>query len=152
MAKSEKPTPAGKTILIVDDELGLLEVLEFILTDAGYTVVSALNGQDALARLEKTKPDLAILDFMMPILDGGSLIKAIRSNERLQAMPIILASALPEQTVRQRCAGFDTFLRKPYQTEQLMQEISRLIDHSASSTSESAPGRQPPGKKRRPKN
>ncbi|MFZ2061535.1 MAG: response regulator, partial [Candidatus Binatus sp.] len=129
MEKSKKAGPAGKTILIVDDEFGVLEVLEFILSDAGYRVVSALNGQEAIARLEETRPDLAIVDFMMPILDGNEVIKAIRSDKRLRNMPIILASALPEKTIRERCDGYTTFLRKPYRTEQLMEEISKLFDH-----------------------
>ncbi|MFZ1889956.1 MAG: response regulator [Candidatus Binataceae bacterium] len=127
MENSQKASLAGKTILIVDDEFGVLEVLEFILSDAGYTVVSAVNGQDALARLEDTTPDLVIVDFMMPILDGNGVIKAIRSDDKLRNVPIILASALPEQTIRQRCEGYNTFLRKPYRTEQLMEEISKLI-------------------------
>ena len=122
------------SILIVDDEFGVLEVLEFILNDAGFKVVSAVNGQEALARLEETRPDLAIVDFMMPILDGNAVIKAIRSDNRLRDIPIILVSALPEKTIRERCDGYDTFLRKPYKTEQLMEEISKLIDHSASNS------------------
>ncbi len=130
MEKSQKTSPAGKTILIADDEFGVLEVLEFILSDAGYTVVSAVNGQDALVRLEETTPDLVIVDFMMPILDGNGVIKAIRSDDKLRDIPIILASALPEQTIRRRCDGYDTFLRKPYRTEQLMEEISKLIAQS----------------------
>ena len=134
MEKRKKADPAGKTILIVDDEFGVLEVLEFILSDAGFTVVSALNGQEALARLEKTRPDLAIVDFMMPILDGNAVIKAIRSDKRLRDIPIILASALPEKTIRERCDGYNTFLRKPYKTEELIEEISKLIDHSRSNS------------------
>jgi two-component system, chemotaxis family, chemotaxis protein CheY len=134
MEKIKKAGPAGRTILIVDDEIGVLEVLEFILSDAGFTVVSALNGQEALARLEETRPDLAIVDFMMPILDGNGVIKAIRSDKQLRDIPIILASALPEKTVRERCDGYTTFLRKPYKTEQLMEEISKLLDHSPGKT------------------
>jgi len=132
MEKRQKAGLPGKTILIVDDEFGVLEVLEFILSDAGFTVVSALNGQDALARLEETTPDLAIVDFMMPILDGSEVIKAIRSDKRVRDIPIILASALPEKTIRERCDGYTAFLRKPYKTEQLMEEISKLLDHSTS--------------------
>jgi CheY-like chemotaxis protein len=131
MENSQKAGPAGKTILIVDDEFGVLEVLEFILSDAGFTVVSAINGREALTRLAETSPDLVIVDFMMPILDGNAVIKAIRSDDRLRDIPIILASALPEKTIRERCDGYTTFLRKPYKTEQLMEEISRLLDHSA---------------------
>ena len=134
MGKSKKVGPAGKTILIVDDEFGVLEVLEFILIDAGFKVVSALNGQEALARLEETRPDLAIVDFMMPILDGNGVIKAIRSDNRLRDIPIILASALPEKTIRERCDGYTTFLRKHYKTEQLLEEIYKLLDRSSSNS------------------
>src|ERR1700733_7876490 len=134
MGKSKKVGPAGKTILIVDDEFGVLEVLEFILIDAGFEVVSALNGQEALARLEETRPDLAIVDFMMPILDGNGGIKGIRSDNQLPDIPIIFASALPEKTIRERCDGYTTFLRKPYKTEQLMEEIYKLLDHSSSNS------------------
>jgi CheY-like chemotaxis protein len=129
MEKSKKTGPAGKTILIVDDEFGVLEVLEFILSDAGFNVVSALNGQEAVALLKENRPDLAIVDFMMPILDGNGVIQAIRADKRLRKIPIILASALPEKTIRERCDGYTTFLRKPYKTEQLMEEISNLLDH-----------------------
>jgi CheY-like chemotaxis protein len=127
MAKS-KAGPAKKTILIVDDEFGILEVLESILSDAGFTVISAMNGQEALTRLQKTVPDLVILDFMMPLLDGAGVIKAMRGDKRLRAVPVLLASALPEKTISERCNGYNVFLRKPYKTEQLMEEISRLLD------------------------
>ena len=134
METRKKAGPAGKTILIVDDEFGVLEVLGFILSDAGFQVVSALNGQEALARLEENRPDLAIVDFMMPILDGNEVIKAIRSDNRLRDIPIILVSGLPEKTIRERCGGYTSFLRKPYKTEQLMEEISKLLDRSTSNS------------------
>lgn len=130
MAK-KKAGPAKKTILIVDDEFGILEVLESILSDAGFTVISAINGQEALARLQKTVPDLVILDFMMPLLDGAGVIKAMRADKRLRAVPVLLASALPEKTIADRCNGYNVFLRKPYKTERLMEEIARLLGRSA---------------------
>ena len=128
MEKSLNSGPAGKTILIVDDEFGILEVLEFILRDEGFAVKSALNGQDALARLEEGAPDLVILDYMMPILDGTGVIKAMRANHKYSAIPIILTSALHETTIRKRCDGYQVFLRKPYKTERLLEEISRLLN------------------------
>jgi CheY-like chemotaxis protein len=131
MEKSANSKPARRTILIVDDEFGILEVLEFILSDAGFTVMSALNGQEALKLLEVTKPDLVIVDFMMPILDGDGVIKAMRTDDRLRDIPVILASALPEQVIRERCDGFNAFLRKPFKTERLLGEISRLLDSPA---------------------
>jgi CheY-like chemotaxis protein len=129
MAK-KKLRAAEKRILIVDDEFGILEVLESILSDAGYTVISAINGQEALARLKDTVPDLVILDFMMPLLDGAGVIKAMRADKRLRAVPVLLTSALPEKTIRERCNGYNVFLRKPYKTKRMMEEISRLLGGS----------------------
>jgi CheY-like chemotaxis protein len=120
----------GKTILIVDDELGIVEVLEFLLSDAGFSVKSALNGQDALAALEEGIPDLVILDYMMPILDGLAVIAAMRSNQKYSDIPVILTSALDEVAIRKRSDGFQAFLRKPYKTERLLEEISRLLNHT----------------------
>jgi len=133
MEKS-KAGPAKKTILIVDDEFGILEVLESILKDAGFNVLSALNGQDALVHLQKTVPDLVIVDYMMPLLDGAGVIRAMRADDRLSAVPVILASALPEKSISERCTGYNIFLRKPFKTERLMEEVFRLIDRSSSSS------------------
>jgi len=127
MQKNDSDSPAGRTVLIVDDEFGVLEVLEFILQDAGFKVVSAVNGQDALVRLKETKPDLVIVDLMMPILDGIGVIQSIRSDDGLRNIPIILVSALPESTVSQRSQAYNAFLRKPYKTEDLMREIAILL-------------------------
>jgi CheY-like chemotaxis protein len=137
MEKSLKACAAKKTILIVDDEFGILEVLESILSDAGFKVISAINGQDALARLQETMPDLVIVDFMMPLLDGAGVIKAMRANEKFSAVPVILASALPEKAIIERCAGYQAFVRKPYKTERLMEEVSRLLDGPSSSSASS---------------
>jgi CheY-like chemotaxis protein len=126
MAK-KKAGPAKKTILVVDDEFGILEVLEAILSDVGFKVISAMNGQEAMALLQEEVPDLVIVDFMMPLLDGAGVIKAMRADGRLGRVPVLLASALPEQTISERCTGYDAFLRKPYKTERLMEEISRLL-------------------------
>ena len=116
-----------KTILIVDDEFGILEVLESILGDAGFAVVSAINGQDALARLQKTEPDLVIVDFMMPVLDGAGVIKAMRADEKFRNTRDP-HERTAQKTINEHCDGYDVFLRKPYKTERLMEEISRLLD------------------------
>jgi len=134
MEKSLKACAAKKTILIVDDEFGILEVLESILSDAGFKVISAINGQDALTRLRETMPDLVIVDFMMPLLDGAGVIKAMRADEKFSAVPVIVASALPEKAISERCVGYQAFVRKPFKTERLMEEISRLLDRASSSS------------------
>jgi CheY-like chemotaxis protein len=127
MGKVLDSKTASKTILIVDDEFGVLEVLEFFLSDLGFNVSSALNGHDALERLNEVKPDLIILDFMMPVLDGAGVLKALAKSEGTNAIPVILTSALPEATIKQRCSGYDVFLRKPYKTQNLLQAIDTIL-------------------------
>jgi CheY-like chemotaxis protein len=127
MDKSPDSKPNGNAILIVDDEVGVLEVVEFILIDLGYTVFSALNGRDALARLAESLPDLILLDFMMPIMDGAAFLKSIRADPKYRDIPVILTSALPEQTIKSKCPGYNLFLRKPYKFENLIQGINSLL-------------------------
>ena len=131
MEKSPDSKPARTTILVVDDEFGILEVLEYILADAGYSVISALNGQDALARLKETTPDLIVMDYMMPVMDGAALLKALHADSRYCSIPVVLSSALSEASIREHCHGYDAFLRKPYKTEILIDTISRLIGRRA---------------------
>ena len=71
-----------QTVLIVDDEFGVAEVLQSILEDEGYRAVTAINGKQGLARLAEVTPDLVMLDYMMPILDGTKTLEAIRQQER----------------------------------------------------------------------
>jgi CheY-like chemotaxis protein len=117
----------GKTVLIVDDELGIVEVLEFILSDAGYVVASALNGEEALAQLKQISPDVVVLDLMMPIMSGAEVLKAIRHDSRYSETPVILTSALPEDTVRTRCRDYNLFVRKPFKSQQMLDAIARII-------------------------
>jgi CheY-like chemotaxis protein len=119
--------PAGTTILVVDDEFGVLEVLEFFLTDVGYSVLTALNGRDALARLKQARPDVIVLDIMMPVMDGAAVLKALAADPEYRSIPVIVTSALPEETVKQRCTGYSLFLRKPYKTEPLLEAIESLL-------------------------
>lgn len=128
MEKRLDSKPAGETILIADDEFGVLEVLEFILSDLGYRVVTALNGRDALVRVKEAHPQLIVLDFMMPVMDGPGVLKALAENPEFRSIPVIVTSALPEETVKERCSGYSVFLRKPYKTEPLLEAISTLLN------------------------
>jgi CheY-like chemotaxis protein len=127
MEKALDSKTAGKTILIVDDEFGVLEVLEFFLTDLGFNVITALNGHDGLARLDEAKPDLIILDYMMPILDGAGVLHALARRDGAGAIPVILTSALSEDSIRQRCSGYLVFLRKPFKMEDLLSAIDNIL-------------------------
>jgi CheY-like chemotaxis protein len=116
-----------KTILVVDDELANAEVLSIILAEEGYRVFCASNGRQGLDRVEEVHPDLVVLDFMMPLMDGGEMGKALRAGERTRHIKIVMNSSLPEEVVREHFDAYDHFLRKPYNIDEALTSIARLL-------------------------
>src|SRR5690349_11006997 len=100
-----------KRILIVEDEFGIAEALNDILTEEGHEVTLAYNGRDGLAQAGSLHPDLIILDLMMPIMDGRAMLRAVRADLALTDIPVLIMSAVPESIARRDC-DFDAFLQK----------------------------------------
>lgn len=119
-----------RTVLVVDDEFGTVEVLVAALEDAGYRVLTAANGRRALERLEENKPDLVVSDFMMPLMDGAALVQAMRANPEYQHIPVIMMSAAPEAALRRHLDGYAAFLRKPFRVHALLQIIASIFDRA----------------------
>jgi CheY-like chemotaxis protein len=118
---------AVQTILVVDDELGSIEVVTTSLEDEGYRVLSAANGRHGLEKLAEGQVDLAVIDFMMPLLDGAGLGRAMKADPALQKIPIIMMSAVGESTVRERFDGYTAFLRKPFRISVLIDAVRRVL-------------------------
>ena len=116
-----------KTVLVVDDEFGIADVLVTALEDEGYRVFTAANGQRGLERLAENRPDLVISDFMMPLMDGAAMARAIRADPDSKDIPIIMISAVAEAMVRERFDGYDAFLRKPFQIAALLELVARTL-------------------------
>src|SRR5437879_10730969 len=105
-------------ILVVDDEFSVAEVLESILVDVGHEVVTAANGRQGLERAEERTPDVVLLDFMMPILGGASMLQALRKNPALRSTPVVIMSTLPESTISESAKGvYTAFLRHPFKPQ-----------------------------------
>jgi CheY-like chemotaxis protein len=115
-----------KTILVVDDEFGIADTLGSILTDEGYRVVTAMNGEQGLARLHEGAPDLVIIDFMMPIKSGPEMVSAMAGLPAFKNIPVIMMSAVSEAVVRKECS-FAAFLRKPFDLDALLRAVVALI-------------------------
>jgi CheY-like chemotaxis protein len=122
-----------KTIVIIDDEFGLADVLSATLAGAGFRVQVASNGAQGLALLGEHAPDLVILDYMMPVLDGPGVLCAMQVDERFARIPVLMISSLPESSVRARCAGYAAFLRKPFAFEVVLEAVEKALCPAARS-------------------
>lgn len=123
------------TVLIVEDEFVIADLLEMALTDEGYCVLLAANGREGLELLaERTRPDLVITDYMMPILDGAGLLQAMRQSEAQRDIPVIVMSSMPEANMRERIAGYAAFVRKPFQLDAMIQLVASVLSVSGPET------------------
>lgn len=113
-------------ILVVDDEPALLRLMEYVLARAGHTMVTATNGEEALAAARRERPDLIVLDIMMPRMDGYQVAEIIRADADLQTTPIIMlsAKAQDEDIERGMAVGVDQYVTKPFAPDELAALVS----------------------------
>jgi len=116
-------------ILIVDDAALMRRVLQHILQKAGYQVISAVNGRECLEKVETEKPDLVIMDRVMPEMDGLEALRALRANSVTFSLPIIIASAgqEAEDIAEMKAAGADGYVSKPFQPAQLLAAVQQRL-------------------------
>lgn len=118
-----------KPILIVDDYDDILFLIEMILKSDGYEVISAANGEEALKLAHKIRPQLLLMDIMMPDLNGLEVSQQIRQDKELSATQILLVSANHEITPEQaRESGADGLLHKPFNIDYLLSQVHQLLD------------------------
>ena len=126
MRARDRNSRQRRSILVVDDEPGIVDVLVAVLGDAGHRALGAANGRDALQKLEVSLPELVLLDLEMPVMDGVQTLQSLRGDPRYAALPVIIMSGIPESMVKRRCRGFDAVLRKPFALDELLGTIERL--------------------------
>lgn len=121
-----------KTILAVDDEEHILELLAYNLEHDGYKVIKASSGEDALDVLDKEVIDLVLLDWMLPGIDGIEVLKRIRSNEKIVALPVIFPTAKGDEIskVVSLEVGSDDYLVKPFGVHELLARIKAVLRRS----------------------
>jgi two-component system alkaline phosphatase synthesis response regulator PhoP len=127
-----KSVAKGK-ILVVDDEIYIVHILDFSLGVEGYDVMTALDGEQALAKVEQEKPDLIVLDIMMPKLDGYETCKALKSAPETRDIPIILLSA-KGRNVDQKVGfevGADDYITKPFSPRKLVERINSILGQTS---------------------
>ena len=116
------------TVLVVDDEALIAMALEAALEDAGYRVATAANGRQGLERLaEAPRPDLVLLDMMMPVMNGPAMLAAMGADPALRGIPVVVLSSLPEEAVRARADGVAAILLKPCTVDEVLDAIARVL-------------------------
>ena len=119
-----------KRILVVDDEKGVLKVLETRLSIAGYDVLLASNGKDAIRLARSEKPDLILLDLVMPEMDGSEVAQELRLDADTRGIPIIFLTCLLKKGEDKEFGlkiASNIFFAKPYTPEKLLLEIERQL-------------------------
>jgi two-component system alkaline phosphatase synthesis response regulator PhoP len=131
-----RPSDA-RTILIVDDEVDLVDLLKYNLEQEGYSVVTATNGADALDIARRAAPDLIVLDVMMPGMDGIEVCRRIRKDAAIRTTPVIMLTARTEDEdyVRGLDVGADIYLGKPISLPVLISQVKALFRRSDQSDS-----------------
>lgn len=119
------------TILVVDDLFSIRAAMRIALEHAGFTVLEAENGRIALEVAQKSRPDLVLLDLMMPVLDGWQTARALRQDHRTRSIPVIAMTAMEVEPADLSSAGFSAHLHKPVTLSRLVLEIRRCLESDA---------------------
>ncbi len=118
----------ARVILTVDDSASVRQMVKFTLSDAGYTVIEAVDGEDALAKLS-SPVNLVITDLNMPKLDGIGLIRGVRSMPACKGIPIVMLTTESQESRKQegKAAGATGWIVKPFTPQQLLAVVKRLL-------------------------
>jgi two-component system alkaline phosphatase synthesis response regulator PhoP len=118
-----------RTILVIEDELTIADMICAVLEDEGYRVIQAYNGREGLEYLAQSRPDLILCDLMMPILDGREFYKRMRENPSYRSIPVICASAIADAIAGQD-PPYAALLKKPFDLNLLLATVKRLLPGS----------------------
>jgi CheY-like chemotaxis protein len=116
-----------KTVMIIDDSIVIRKMIEIALEDEDYNIITAISGKEGLEAIEKEKPNLVILDMMLPDMNGIEVLKTIKTEKKL---PVIMLSGKdsPQLIETAKEVGVDDFLPKPFRDEELVEKVKTLIE------------------------
>ena len=119
----------SKLILAVEDHEDNMQILRDLLVNAGYEMLEAENGEEALAVVVRRRPDLILMDIQIPLIDGYEVTRRIKADPALRSIPIIAVTsyALSGDEAKARAAGCDDFVPKPYSPRQLLAKIRQYL-------------------------
>jgi excisionase family DNA binding protein len=121
--------PLKRRVMVVDDDPDALSLMERILTDDGFELIKVSNATEVGLKAAQLGPDLILLDFLMPEINGFEVCKALRENEMTRSIPIMAVTCLTKERDIERifASGADEYLPKPFKVDQLLDKVRELI-------------------------
>jgi DNA-binding response OmpR family regulator len=119
----------SKKVLIADDEPNIVTSLEFLMQKAGYQVRSVVDGEEALRQVAAFRPDLILLDIMLPLRDGFQVCQEIRADPQLKDLKVVMLTAKGRETEVSKgiALGADLYVTKPFATRELLTNVRQLL-------------------------
>lgn len=119
----------SRTALIVDDSVTMRQMVSFTLKEAGYTVLEGENGEDALKKLGASSVDIVITDLNMPVMDGMTLIRNLRSRPATRTTPVLMLTTESQDAkkLEGKAAGATGWIVKPFHPEQLLKVLAKVV-------------------------
>lgn len=117
----------NKCILIVDDDPSILELLEIVFGDIGYDVLVTVDGRHALDQVARRRPDLILLDLMMPVMNGWDVMRHLRADDATAAIPVILVSADQHVGKKAEEMGAEGFCAKPFDVDEIVGVVEMAL-------------------------
>jgi len=123
------PKPA-KTIVCVEDEPEVIELIQVMLETSGYRVIGVIGGREALEVIRREKPDMVLLDLMMPEVDGWTVFKQMRADPELKNIPVVPVTAVDkpiDMMLALEVAGVDEYVTKPFSRNELIASVEKVF-------------------------
>jgi DNA-binding response OmpR family regulator len=119
-----------KLVLVADDDADVRELVEFRLARAGYEVITAADGEQAVEVAIERRPDLCVIDVMMPKLDGYEVTERLRKREELAGVPVLLLTASVQEAAVERgfAVGADDYIKKPFSPRELLERVAAALN------------------------
>jgi len=128
-----------KVVVCIEDEPEMIMLIKAILNRKGYEVVGAINGREGLETIERVKPDLVLLDLMMPGMDGWEVYQKLKANETLQHIPVIVVTAKAQSIDKMlglHIAKVDDYIAKPFSPNELVESIEKVLARKLNAAAE----------------
>ena len=118
-----------KKIVLAEDEPQIARLIEFKLNKEGYSVIWKENGEEALKAIKEDKPDLILLDIMMPVMGGYEVLRRLKEDEKLKSVPVIMLTARAQEkdVVKGIDMGAEDYITKPFHPAELLARVKRIL-------------------------